>query len=56
VFKKSMISIKVTHSYMTIFAQKYREFILKIRNTIFHYFFIKLQQIRKPNNPLQVLN
>jgi len=35
-----MISIKVTHSYMTIFAQKYCKFLLKIRNTIFHYLFL----------------
>ena len=46
-----MISIKVTHSYMTTFSQKYREFLLKIRNTIFHYFFYKVTADKKAKQP-----
>ena len=41
----------VTHSYMTTFAQKYREFLLKISNKIVSLFLFKVTADKKAKQP-----
>jgi len=46
-----MLVFKFTHSYMTIFAQKYCKFLLKISNKIVSLFFVKITADKKAKQP-----